>query len=78
MLFLPEDTNERGGRMVSLTLDRAEITEADEARGVVKIEGLAVDDFGPDTGAIVELTLIGNCVRIPRVIGVVRITIEEA
>lgn len=76
-LFLPDDTNERGGRVVVMYATVPEITEVDEARATLKIEGLAVNENNPDSGAAFTLLLIGNQIKLPRAISNMKIVIEE-
>lgn len=77
-LFLPEDTNERGGRIVKIDIPCVDVTEVDEAHATVKLEGVAVDYDNPDKGAVVWLEVMGNQIKIPRAIGNIRIIFEEA
>ncbi|MDR1093468.1 MAG: hypothetical protein LBL66_04895 [Clostridiales bacterium] len=76
-LFLPDGTESRGGRSIKLSVTAPEITEADETRATVKIEGLAVDENNGGAGAVIELSLMGNQIKIPRAIGFIKIIIEE-
>lgn len=77
-LFMPEDTNERGGRVVTMDIPAVDVSEVDEAHNIIKLEGVAVDYDDPGKGAMVWLEFMGNQIKLPRAIGNIRIIIEEA
>lgn len=76
-LFLPDETELRGGRVIELNVAAPDITEVDERRAAVKIEGIAIDGNYIEAGALFELSLIGNQIKIPRAISNIKIIIEE-
>lgn len=77
-LFLPDETETRGGRVIELSVPAPDITEVDEQRATVKIEGVAADENNPEAGAVITLSLMGNQIKLPRAISNIKIIIEEA